>query len=87
MTSRDHTYAGWLSSLRSQIMADSIGLGERDSRWGGETYHVLGDVQRKHPPPDPMSPEFAQLTRTARIAALNPAFDLRGLLSSRSLPN
>src|SRR5438105_12854755 len=33
MTSRSHAWAGWLSSRRSQTMAASIGLGERDSRW------------------------------------------------------
>src|SRR5258708_35708402 len=32
MTSRSHAWAGWLSSRRSQIMAASIGLSERDSR-------------------------------------------------------
>jgi hypothetical protein len=33
MTFRSHAWAGWLSSRRSQIMAASIGLGERDSGW------------------------------------------------------
>src|SRR5258706_5141491 len=32
MTSRSHACAGWLSSRRSQIMAASIGLGDRNSR-------------------------------------------------------
>jgi len=32
MTSRSQACAGWLSRRRSQVMAASIGLGERDSR-------------------------------------------------------
>src|SRR5260370_28194246 len=44
MTSRSHAWAGWLSSRPSQIMAASIGLGERDSRWktrGGDLVMVF----------------------------------------------
>jgi len=33
MTSRSHACAGWSSSRRNQIMAASIGLGDRDNRW------------------------------------------------------
>ena len=33
MASRSHACACWLSSRRGQIIAASIGLGERDSRW------------------------------------------------------
>ncbi len=70
ITSRSHACAGWLSSRRSQIMAASIGLGERDNRWKtrGETLSWFWRRSAEAPIPGPMSPESPPLTRTARAS-------------------
>src|ERR1700680_3628124 len=81
MTSRSHACAGWLSTRRSQIMAASIGLGERDSGWKTRWCDLIMFLATFSGSTDTRS-EVARICAAdrngARIAAFWLGFDLAG---------
>src|SRR5260370_37041540 len=90
MTSRSHAWAGWLSSRRSQIMAASIGLGERDSRWKTRGWDLVMVFATFSGSTDTRS-DVARICTAdkngARIAGLEVGLDLPGPASTKSGPN